>query len=445
MKKVLYGTTALATAGLLAAGANDANAAAQRIQVEVHGYMNQWLVGLDQDFTDNDPGDFRVGQGYNVSTIDQKSNAEVCFVGSTLLDNGITVGVNIQLEAEDVQGAGVDESFIFVQSDRFGQLKVGQEDPAADLLTVNAPDGGISIDGFGDLTTEQMFVNTAGANFGVVASTEIDRASDSNKFIYITPRYYGFQAGVDYTPQFGDDSNRASTTGPTGSFDEPTDGWSAALNYADVFPGGFGLRASAGIAGANQSTRVDPEDNNDWFAWRAGGQISYAGFTVGGAYKREYGNEGGVVNAGMAAGGPVPVPPVLVPTTGGGTVVVRPAGVAAGAPTTFLRNGQAWSIGGTYETGPYTVGVQYVQGSQVGWNIPGTGDIETKMGTVAGTYRLGPGIRLRAGFFWFDLEAEDVPDPAVAPAANLGALEAGIQNTSDSDGWGGAAAITASF
>jgi hypothetical protein len=467
MKKALYGTTALATAALVAAGAGDAFAQEHgggRIQIEVHGFMQQWLVGVDQDF--NDTGSvnnrvpqergYTVNQGWKAQSIDQKTNAEVCFVGQTTLDNGITVGVNVQLEAFREQNgtAGIDESFLFLQSDRFGRLQVGAKDGAASLLTVNAPDGGISVDDDGDVTTLSMFrqdVAFSTALNSVVVTTEADFGADANAFTYITPRLYGFQAGISYIPLATEHNNPQIEDGYNS-------GVSAGLNYSNVFANGFGVRMNTGLVrwqqncstGTTQTqavgivggapavvnvfnapatgaggTATDQDGNcTDLMDWRVGGQLSYAGFTVGGGYKQAYGSTGNGANY----------------TASNGTV----------QRTNLLRNGQAWSAGATYETGPYTVGVTYVQGSSVGWNIPGTGDVKSKIGTLSGTYVLGPGIRLIGGFFLFDQEAESVPGSdgvagSAADRANRAARAAGIQNTSDTNGWGGALAITASF
>jgi outer membrane protein OmpU len=439
MKKALYGTTALATAALVAAGAGDAFAQEHgggRIQIEVHGYMQQWLVGVDQDFNDGgnpnrfpDERGYTVNRGWKAFNVDQKTNAEVCFVGQTTLDNGITVGVNVQLEAfREQSGAHIDESFLFLQSDRFGRLQVGAKDGAASLLTVNAPDGGISVDDDGDVTTLSMFQQGVAFNTALnstVVTTEADFGADSNAFTYITPRLYGFQAGISYIPTAGEVNNPGGNPPVAGVGTQYNSGVSAGLNYSNVFANGFGVRMSTGILSWNQTcgnggpaggTAIDPDqDCNQLLDWRVGGQLSYAGFTVGGGYKQAYGN----LSNGLGEGNP-----------------------------SLLRNGQAWSAGATYETGPYTVGVTYVQGSAVGWNIPGTGDVKSKIGTIAGTYVLGPGIRLRGGFFMFDQDAEVVPDAgatAASIAANAAAIGANVQNTSDTSGWGGALGITASF
>ena len=113
MKHFLYGTTALATAGLIAGVAGNA-AAADRINIGVHGYHQQWLVGATQDYKNRNPG--VTGAEKSENNVDEKHNSEICFVGETTLDNGLTFGINVQLEA-NTSSDQIDESYMYVESD----------------------------------------------------------------------------------------------------------------------------------------------------------------------------------------------------------------------------------------------------------------------------------------------------------------------------------------
>ena len=86
--------------------------------------------------------------------VDNKHNSEICVVGETTLDNGLTIGVNVQIEAFS-ESDSIDESYIYLQSPTVGQLIVGDEDNAAYLLHVTSPDGGMPIDS-GDLVKVRM-------------------------------------------------------------------------------------------------------------------------------------------------------------------------------------------------------------------------------------------------------------------------------------------------
>ncbi|TVR96990.1 MAG: porin [Rhodospirillales bacterium] len=405
MKKVLYGTTALATAALIAGAVTEA-AAAERIQIRVSGFHQQWVVGLDQDLNDGDAG--RVQQGFKVSTMDQKTNTEICFVGETTLDNGITVGVNVQIEAFGSQGSRhIDESFLYVSSPQFGRLQLGAKDSAARLLAVKGPNGGISIDD-GDVMNLQMYANTAGTGVQTLPTTNKDVASDSNRVTYFTPRYFGFQAGVSWSPHVGEGRN--TTNNPEyGTRNIFHDSIEAGLNYRGVFQG-VGIQLSTGVINANaqrgQVPALDPSiSEGSWFAYQVGGNLSYAGFTVGGAFQQ----------------------------VTSGRVQVAGAGNAD-----FSLRGGAWSAGASYEVGPYLAGVTCGQGKRAGFTAAGAGELKSLQCALSGAYTLGPGIRLVGGFFLFDDDAQN-------PNTGIAAVDSTIANTSDTSGWGGAIGITTSF
>lgn len=397
MKKLLYGTTALVTAGLIAGGAGEA-AAAERINIEVHGYMQQWVVGLDQDEDD-------LGAGTKINSVDQKTNSEICFTGETTLDNGITVGVNVQLEAYNrANGTYIDEEFIYLQSEQLGQIKLGVDDAVTDQLHVSAPSGGISVDD-GDVRNVAMYSSIVAAGVGL-NSTSLgdDTNGDTNRIFYITPRYAGFQAGISYAPNASEDSNNTNQpvygcTGPNpgqGCFAPWHDEVAAAVNYRGSFSG-VGIQLSAGVSNANQVGLIGDVDNEgSLFGYSVGGQLTFGGFTVGGAF-RQY------------TSGRLPTGP--------------------GVPSFSLR-GNSWSAGGRYEIGPYAAGISCVRGDAVGFEQPNSDEIKQLNCALSGTYTLGPGIRLVGGFFYFD---ED------------GVTPVGATDAPSTDGWGGAVAITTSF
>ncbi len=412
MKKVLLATTAIATSGLVTgglAGPRDA-AAAERIAIEVHGYHQQWVVGTSQDFNDTDLG--RTRQGYKLSTVDQKTNSEICFVGQTTLDNGISVGVQVELLAS-TDDAMIDETFLFLESDRYGQLTLGVKDNAAELLHVASPDGGVSVDD-GDVNTLEMYIDTSAAVTGITGSTSLgDVFGDTNRLIYITPRLAGLQAGVSYAPNAGEDS--ATTNNPNYGCGlnvvtacEPN-GYNnqiaGAVNYSETF-NGIGVQFSAGISHNNQVRAIAVDlpneiDAGSVFGYSLGGQVTFSGVTLGGGFKQ----------------------------------ITSGRGYTDSGDDLYSLRGHSWSAGGRYEVGPYAAGLSCIRGRQVGFQSKETGDLKHLVCAVSGTYLLGPGIRLIGGVFFFDDEAET---PA-GPSATL------IGETSDTSGWGGTLAITTSF
>ncbi|MCH8168135.1 MAG: porin, partial [Proteobacteria bacterium] len=80
MKKILLGTSALALAGAFASPA-----ASAEWSMRVGGYMEQYIGFATSDA--NFPGDF--------DGIDSKQDAEIWFLPSITLDNGIKFSANI--------------------------------------------------------------------------------------------------------------------------------------------------------------------------------------------------------------------------------------------------------------------------------------------------------------------------------------------------------------
>ena len=87
MRKVLLGSTALVAAGMLAGSGAPAQGA-EPITLSLGGYYQAFFVIRAQ--SDSGARDIRHSE--------VQQEGEVFFSGSTTLDNGITVGVNIQLK-----------------------------------------------------------------------------------------------------------------------------------------------------------------------------------------------------------------------------------------------------------------------------------------------------------------------------------------------------------
>jgi predicted porin len=306
----------------------------------------------------------------------------------------------------------IDETFLFLESDRMGQFKLGVEDSVADLLHVASPNGGVSVDD-GDVINVGMYVDTSGAQSVILSSTSLGdmstpggiRNADANRIMYTTPRYAGFQAGISYAPQAAEDSNTTNNPnyGILNSNGRYHDSVEGGLNYREAF-GGVGVQLSGGVRYMNQTQELSAfagVDPGTMFGYSLGGQLTFGGFTVGGAYRK------------ITSGHDLP---------------------AAGLDQRSLKS-DVWSAGARYEIGPYAAGLSCISGEAVGFETAGTGDLEHFNCAVSGTYTLGPGIRLIGGLFLFDDEAETPVGPAAAT----------IRNTSDTDGWGGTIALTASF
>ena len=117
MKRLLLGTTALVAAGVIGAPAQ----AADPIKLSLGGYFQAYWGYANQD-----DGVGRAGE--NLRNHGFYREGEIYFRGETELDNGITVGVNVQLEAEACADQ-IDESYIYFEG-AFGRLEFGAIDGA---------------------------------------------------------------------------------------------------------------------------------------------------------------------------------------------------------------------------------------------------------------------------------------------------------------------------
>lgn len=204
MKKQLLATTALVAGGLMAGAAQ----AADPIKLSLGGYAHTGLTIRSEDNTATANGTsggqedwFVQNNGLQVTTDIGRSDvfweAEVFFVGETTLDNGIKVGVNIQLEAY-TSNDQIDESYVYITGG-FGRLVIGSENSAPYLMHYAAPTPTGGQYGAESPNFNPFRRPTASRVSSV--NTYSQMTSDAPKITYFTPRFSpGFQFGISYTP-----------------------------------------------------------------------------------------------------------------------------------------------------------------------------------------------------------------------------------------------------
>ncbi len=273
MKKHLLATSALVAAGALAV--HSASAQTKPIELTVGGYMEQWVgyANSDTQFTTQD----------NVSDVDVQADGEIHFDGSTTLDNGLTFGVNVQLEAETTADQ-IDEAYLFVRG-QFGELLLGSENGAAYAMHYGLSSMGLGLD-LGDLSNWIV-----GTNFALHTTYNYARRdNDSNKIRWISPRFAGVQIGASWAPEATQDEDGFNGIG----FPEEVSGIpgsdnntsrheegvaTAAINYDNKF-GTTRIRASVG---GQYVTDSNQNGDEPWSA-STGLRVGFGAFEVGGAY-----------------------------------------------------------------------------------------------------------------------------------------------------------------
>jgi len=288
MKKHLLATTAMVAAGILAS--QTAMAEAGPIEIKVGGFHEQWVGFISQD-SDTDTA----GNPEQYATdLDIQADTEIHFTGSTTLDNGLTFGVNVQLEAE-TSADQIDESYLFMRGS-FGELVLGSENGAAYVMHYGADnDMGYGLEE-GD-TAYYWFSGGTSADLHSSRMGLID--NDSQKIRWVSPRIEGFQVGLGYAPEGRQDTDgrvpNESVNGNGGAYEGI---FSGAINYRQDFDGvNVGVSASgifvsdsnnAGLSAANRAAGATQED-----VWGValGLRLSSAGFTGTVGYNHQNGQQ----------------------------------------------------------------------------------------------------------------------------------------------------------
>lgn len=267
MKRALLGTSALLGAGMIAGPAM----AEEPIHLTIGGYYKAAYMGISDDngvLDDDDDQNPQLGHDTNRDGL--FSDAEIHFLGSTVLDNGLEVGVQIELEGED-DSDQIDEAYVWFGGG-FGELRVGSDDEALHKACVIPPGGSSNFSAF---SPNQWAANTAGlmsafSGFGDNSiCTGVDGDTDAQKLIYTSPVLAGFQLTASYTPNGGDETHDEGVGThigmPVNTPGQSRHNMSAALNYGYE---GDGWAIATSLGGSWEGHK---EEDNDSFG---GGNIS---------------------------------------------------------------------------------------------------------------------------------------------------------------------------
>jgi hypothetical protein len=404
MKRILYGTTALMAVGLLAGNVG----AAEKIKLGLGGYWRAavHLGNSDSDATGNAATKQRA-HGFG-------QESEIYFSGKTTMDNGVKMGVMVQLEGE-TSGDQIDNTYIWA-SGGFGRVEYGETWGVS--LMMSAGSVGDLINGHGDFAsngahpgTNGQFIDTYGGDAGILATPE-------QKVSYYTPRMGGIQMGVSYVPENNTGGN-VTATGLNSELDGTIGNelLDVAVNYVGKM-GGTSIRmfgsvftsksegtaptaATAAVASTADVTTANGDGTNttvqgtdavaavaatagtagkDVTGHSLGAQIGFNGFRIGGR----------ITNIDDIAG------------PGGAPI----ADSAAGLQRTN------WRMGVDYGQGPWRVGVAVMHLEQE-VSDGGTGKLarsdETDLMVLSGSYALSPGISVFGGLQSYDFQDSGGP------------------------------------
>lgn len=423
MKKVLLAGTAIAGVALMASPAQ------ADLKLDLGGYFRGYMVYADNDEIGG------TGEYDELRKFQFKKDAEVHFTGETTTDMGLTVGVHAEMKLMHnsvptyggslyTNGGGstgtvsdpyygnnngtassIDESYIYF-SGGWGRVNFGGEDGAAYLLQVAAPSADSNIDGLrptiqgfnadvwndGDASNWNWedplgYENNGGGNAYVNSVLGYDNANfrQTDRITYLTPKWNGFQAGVSYAPEAGPLAVGSGTNGM--SYDNLNEGyyddlWEVSARWDGEFQG-FGISVGAGYSDASAKNEAGSSagdfGSDDYTTWDAGLNLSWQGWSLGGAYLHS--------NTGTAG------------------------------PDADYR---VWDVGLGWDNGPWHLGASWWNGR---WEENAYGDafgftnginpddLEIDRYAVGGGYTYGPGMSFRGAVAWLEVDNGTSTDP----------------------------------
>ncbi len=374
----------LASAALIALAAASAGAA-EKVKISVGGYMNATAFNASQDTTG-------FGANSSLREIGFTTEGEIHFKGKTALEDGTEVGMRVELEIEADNASGgvsanndiVDEVYVYVQSN-WGRVEFGQQDGVADQMGVFAPNvfKTTKVD-----DAETFFVQDNSANpyrpNSLRLRTDLFVSDDNVKLIYFTPRFSGFQFGISYMPEPTKNFTGFATRKDNDS-NQQADIWELGASFKDSI-GVVDVNASlVYLTGTNEAPSAANRD--DLTEWGFGATFGYEDFTFGGSYRASNARGGSSLTTVLTAG----------------------------------SDTEIWSIGGTYKSGDWTFGLQYVDGVT---ELDTLGNEQDGQGFEAAfKYTISDGIAIGAGYQTYTYESD------LSALASGGDLEADILYT----------------
>jgi hypothetical protein len=181
-------------------------------------------------------------------------------------DGGALFGIHIEVDdgGREVEDLARDELYLFYSSD-IGRFELGEQDGAADVLSLRAP-----LVGLGQVRGE--FARYAGSS----ALLSPFDTSDAAKVVYVSPPFSGLRFGASYAPKFElnerDPNPRNRTVQRDGvelgvQYQRPVNEWALGVSAAWV-----GAKADA----ITQRADID--------SWSIGWQARREKLVIGGAY-----------------------------------------------------------------------------------------------------------------------------------------------------------------
>jgi predicted porin len=341
--------------------------------------------------------------------------------------NGLRYGAQLEIRMRtnaDARGDTRSQLFYrrifgYVATPTLGQLRMGTSGGAIELMHVGHLTGAIASGGWdGDFPT--AITGPANPSLFWYSSSG---ANNSTKLTYLSPQFFGFDAGISYAPTDGNfesggcavgqfsaanggvNCDRLLETNLDGGAQRTRHMYELMLRFRGSF-GPVGLAVSGGYLG---SDTVGASGNALAFDGLSvgllGAQATFAGLTVGGIITGGKGNYATNTRTNQALGVGVNAPGAFSVNAATGAI-----SQAAAAPNNTVAYGNGtplrplpsdgnndglftWQIGARYAIGPFSVGAAYHEARYEG-SIAAAADAKDRGFNIGGAYAVAPGLNL---------------------------------------------------
>ena len=362
MKRKLIGTTALVVATTFAASA----AVAHPLKLSLGGFASVFVGYAEQD------DGYLDAVSQEVTDVDVKGDNEIHFKAKSMLNNGLTVGAKIEMEAGGRAGAAGDRSideYHISLGGNFGTILAGADDNALYAVAHRSPHmGGRLFDAAlndGDLAAGDGWILKPG-NASSGLATAVDTGGDSESISYMSPSIGGLMFAATYMPDADQGRNDASP--PTGT------------NTLDAYAVGLAYSAKMNRTMINADVGVligDAPNVDEHKEYQAGLQVSYGGLIFGGGYRMIQRD---------------------VPST-----FTNPS-----ATDDLYLDSDSWEVGVGYKRGPYGVALGYLSTTRdsLAGSAAATAVHEdtTEVVQLTSEYAVGHGVMLVGGLGYASYE-----------------------------------------
>jgi predicted porin len=386
-KSTLLATTAMIGAGVMSGPAS----AADGVKLGIGGFFSAAYMAVVDDDGEGELGNERNTHGFFQS-------AEIFFEGSTVLDNGLTIGARVELEGE-TDDDQIDEAWIFF-SGGFGEARIGSIDDALAYSCILPPG---ATGNFSAFSPDQWGANTLISNPACVGVDE-SNGGDAQKILYFSPTFAGFQLSLSFTPNGGDQDHNEGVGPhvgmPFNSDDESRNNFSVYLTY--TYEGdGWGLTWGGGGSWEGHVEQAPGPDRDKQDFYQTGLNLTFGDFEIGGVF--EYYND----------------------------ALDRSGEEGDVGPAVAL---DAWVAGAgiAYTMDAWVFGLQYSHlDADNDDDAAIVTDFTQDRAMVTATYALGPGIELdgEVAYTWVDTDPEGGEAADGTNVDNYDALEIGLGTT----------------